>query len=99
MYVDFPVEKFLRVLCLRLEIHIFLTKKIHSLADKFNDDLWASKLAFLSHIFGRLNELNIEMQGKNRTMVDIGEKYPHSNKSSHFGEKSYLKEKLPHLLF
>lgn len=31
-------------------------------------------MAFLSDIFGRLNELNVEMQGKNRTMVDIGEK-------------------------
>jgi len=49
-------------------------KKKHLLADKFNDDLWVSKLAFLSDNFGRLNELNIEMQGKNKTMVDIGEK-------------------------
>lgn len=46
---------------------------------KFNDDLWVSKLAFSSDIFGRLNELNIEMQGKNRSIVDIGEKYLHPN--------------------
>jgi len=59
---------------LRLEIHIFLTEKNHLLADKFNDESWVAKLAFLSDIFERLNELNNEMQGKNRTMVDIGEK-------------------------
>jgi hypothetical protein len=44
------------------------------LTDKFNEYSWDAKLVFLSDIFGRLNELNIEMQEKNRTMVDIGEK-------------------------
>lgn len=46
MYVGFPVEKFLVVLCLRVEIHIFLAGKNHLLADKFNVDSWVAKLAF-----------------------------------------------------
>lgn len=44
------------------------------MADKFSDNARVAKLTFLSDIFGWLNELNIEMQGKNCTMIDVGEK-------------------------
>lgn len=63
-----------RVVSLRTEIEIFLTEKKHSLAEKFNNNDWLAKLAFPSDIFEHLNVLNTEMQGRNRTMVDIGEK-------------------------
>jgi hypothetical protein len=40
------------------------------LAEKLNDDVWID--GFLSAIFDPLNELNVEIQGKNRTTIDIG---------------------------
>jgi len=40
---------------LRVKIHSFLTEENHSLADKFNDDVWVLTLAFLSDIFEWLN--------------------------------------------
>lgn len=43
------------------------------LAVKFRDPAWLAKTAFLSDIFEHSNELNTRMQGRNRTMVDIGE--------------------------
>lgn len=64
---------FSRVISLRSEIHIFLTEKNHSFAEKFNDPTWVAMIAFLSDIFEHLNHLNTEMQGKNQTIVDIGE--------------------------
>lgn len=79
-----------RVVSLRTEIEIFLTEKKHPLAEKFNDHAWLAKLAFLSDIFEHLNVLNTEMQGRNRTMVDIGEKI------SSFKKKLALwRQKLP----
>lgn len=62
-----------RVISLRTEIHIFLTERKHPLAEKFSDPAWVAKLAFLSDIFEHLNQLNTEIQGKNRTIVDISE--------------------------
>lgn len=62
-----------------LSLEIFmLTENNHLLAEKFNYYAWVTKLSFISDIFERLNELNIEIQGKNRTMIDIGKKYYHS---------------------
>ncbi|XP_076038362.1 zinc finger BED domain-containing protein 5-like isoform X1 [Oratosquilla oratoria] len=63
-----------RVLELKSEIEIFLYEKRHTLADCFKDAAWLAKLAYLSDIFTHLNELNLDMQGRNHTMVDIGEK-------------------------
>lgn len=40
----------------------FSNRKKYSLAEQFNDDMWITKLAFLSDIFEPLNELNVEMQ-------------------------------------
>lgn len=46
---------------LRVEIHLFLTERSYSLAEKFNDDniLWIAKLTFFSDIFEPLNKLNV----------------------------------------
>ena len=40
-------------------------KKQSHLANIFEDDVWVSKLAYLSDIFGILNELSLKLQGKN----------------------------------
>lgn len=50
---------------LRDEIYIFLTEKQSHLANIFEDDIWVTKLADLSDVFGILNELNLKVQGKN----------------------------------
>ena len=54
-----------RVYELRNEIHIFLTEKKSHLATIFEDDIWVMKLAYLTDIFGILNELSLKLQGKN----------------------------------
>lgn len=57
-----------RVYELRHEIYIFLIEKQSHLANIFEDDVWVSKLAYLSDIFGILNELSLKLQGKNNDM-------------------------------
>ncbi|KAB0347962.1 hypothetical protein FD754_012819 [Muntiacus muntjak] len=54
-----------RVYELRHEIYIFLIEKQSNLANIFEDDVWVTKLAYLSDIFGILNELSLKLQGKN----------------------------------
>nr|KAF6500005.1 family with sequence similarity 200 member B [Molossus molossus] len=54
-----------RVYELRNEIHIFLIKKKSHLASIFEDDIWVMKLAYLTDIFGILNELSLKLRGKN----------------------------------
>ncbi|XP_026371976.1 protein FAM200A [Ursus arctos] len=54
-----------RVYELRNEIYIFLTEKQSHLANTFEDDIWVTKLAYLSDVFGILNELSLKVQGKN----------------------------------
>ncbi|XP_032249925.1 protein FAM200A [Phoca vitulina] len=54
-----------RVYELRNEIYIFLIEKQSHLANVFEDDIWVTKLAYLSDVFGILNELNLKVQGKN----------------------------------
>lgn len=63
-----------RVVSLKTEIEIFLTDKKHKLSDRFIDNEWMAKLAYLSDIFHHLNQLNTEMQGQNLIVVDIYEK-------------------------
>lgn len=54
-----------RVYELRSEIHVFLMEKKSHLATVFEDDIWVTKLAYLTDIFGILNELSLKLQGKN----------------------------------
>ncbi|XP_047693733.1 protein FAM200A [Prionailurus viverrinus] len=54
-----------RVYELRNEIYIFLIEKQSHLANILEDDLWVTKLAYLSDIFGILNELHFKVPGKN----------------------------------
>lgn len=45
---------------------------MYSLTKNFNNDKWIAKLPNLSDIFELLNKFNVIMQGKNRTIIDIG---------------------------
>ena len=50
---------------LRNEIHVFRIEKKSHLATIFEDDIWVTKLPYLTDIFGILNELHLKLQGKN----------------------------------
>jgi hypothetical protein len=50
---------------LKDEIEIFLTERKCELAAFFQNDLWLSKLCYLSDIFEKFNDLNLSLQGKN----------------------------------
>ena len=63
-----------RVIDLRMEIKIFLEEKKHQLAARFNEKHWMLKLCYLNDIFAAVNELNISMQGRSETILDISEK-------------------------
>ena len=54
-----------RLLLLKDEIEIFLTERKCEFAAFFQNDLWLSKLCYLSDIFAKLNDLNLSLQGKN----------------------------------
>lgn len=54
-----------RVYELRNEIHIFITEKKSHLASIFEDDISVMKLAYLTDIFGILNEFSLKLQGEN----------------------------------
>ena len=42
----------------------FSLEKESYLASSFEDDIWVIKLAYLTDIFGILNELSLKLQGK-----------------------------------
>jgi len=50
-----------RVLALKDEIRIFLEEEGNELASKFNDEDFLMKLAYLSNMFEKLNELNLQL--------------------------------------
>ena len=59
-----------RVCELREEITIFLSNKNSDLEQFFKDIDWSMKLCYLADIFQLLNELNISLQGRNKTLFD-----------------------------
>ncbi|XP_007119478.2 protein FAM200B isoform X1 [Physeter macrocephalus] len=59
---------------LRNEIHVFLIEKKSHLATVFEDDIWVTKLAYLTDIFGILNELRLKLQGKNSDIFQQAER-------------------------
>ncbi|XP_008589202.1 PREDICTED: putative protein FAM200B [Galeopterus variegatus] len=63
-----------RVYELRNEIHIFLIEKKSHLANILEDDIWVTKLAYLTDIFGILNELSLKLQGKNSDIFQYAER-------------------------
>lgn len=66
-----------RVCDLREEIVTFLRdckhKKANTFLSQILDDGFVSEMCFLSDIFHHLNELNLGLQGRNKTVVDVVE--------------------------
>ncbi|XP_068250780.1 protein FAM200C-like [Palaemon carinicauda] len=63
-----------RVWALKTELKMFLTDKKHTLAEKFRKTTWLALLAYLADIFGHVNELNKELQGKKVNLLLAREK-------------------------
>lgn len=76
-------QVFSRLIELQVEVAMFLREKESDLAGKFDEPNFIFALAYLADIFSHLNDLNISIQGPNKTILDASEKL-----------KSFL-EKLP----
>ena len=63
-----------RVFELREPLQRFLVEKKSDLANKFSDEKWVLKLAYLCDIFNLLNELNLSLQGKMTTVFKLADK-------------------------
>jgi len=63
-----------RLLLLKDEIEIFLTEQKCELSAFFQNDIWLSKLCYLSDIFEKLNDLNLSLQGKNCNIFTSNDK-------------------------
>ena len=63
-----------RVYELRNEISDFLATKDHCDAEKFKDDIFLVKLAYLCDVFGALNSLNLSLQGQGSCLLDVQSK-------------------------
>jgi len=64
-----------RVFELREEIRVFLEEeRMHEAASKFSDEQFLMKLAYLSDVFGKLNELNIQLQGRDKHIPHLADK-------------------------
>ncbi|XP_068243859.1 protein FAM200C-like [Palaemon carinicauda] len=63
-----------RVWALKTELKMFLTDKKHTLAEKFRKTTWLALFAYLADIFGHVNELNKELQGKKANFLLAREK-------------------------
>ncbi|CAJ1059684.1 zinc finger BED domain-containing protein 5-like [Xyrichtys novacula] len=60
---------------LREEIQVFLEENgMHDVASKFSDEQFLMKLAYLSDIFGKLNELNLQLQGRDKHLPHLADK-------------------------
>ena len=64
----------LRVYELRNEISIVLKKENHAFAATFEDEVFLTQLVYLCHIFLKLNQLNISLQGKETHLLQLHEK-------------------------
>lgn len=60
-----------RLLELREQVHDFLSEHGHSLAAKLGDQTWSAHLAYLTDVFGHLNELNTSLQGNDKTVLQM----------------------------
>ena len=63
-----------RVFELRDEIRIFLEEDGNELAHRFNNNNFLMKLAYLSDMFQKLNELNLQMQGSSTHLPQLADK-------------------------
>ncbi|KAJ3609889.1 hypothetical protein NHX12_021983 [Muraenolepis orangiensis] len=58
----------------REEIRVFLEESMHEAARKFSDEQFLMKLAYLSDVFGKLNELNLQLQGRDKHLPHLADK-------------------------
>lgn len=63
-----------RIFELRDEIRIFLQEEGSDLADNFYCDKYLMKLAYISDMFLKLNEVNLQLQGANTHIPHLAEK-------------------------
>nr|XP_055067936.1 zinc finger BED domain-containing protein 5-like [Misgurnus anguillicaudatus] len=64
-----------RVFELRVEIRAFLEEeRMYDAAGKFSDEQFLMKLAYLSDVFGKLNELNLQLQGRDKHIPHLADK-------------------------
>lgn len=63
-----------RVYELRREVAEFLLSEKHQLADRFTNEAWILKLAYMADIFCHLNVLNQSMQGRDTYIVHMQDK-------------------------
>lgn len=59
-----------RVIELRKAIQEFLEEKGSPFATKFTDKEWLARLCYLADIFAELNSGNLQLQGRNTTVID-----------------------------
>ncbi|KAI4804158.1 hypothetical protein KUCAC02_025795 [Chaenocephalus aceratus] len=60
---------------LRAEIRLFLEEeRMYEAASKFTDEHFLMKLAYLSDVFGKINELNLQLQGKDKHLPCLADK-------------------------
>ncbi|XP_060774414.1 zinc finger BED domain-containing protein 5-like [Neoarius graeffei] len=65
----------LHVFELRTEIRVFIEEeRMYEAAAKFGDELFLMKLAYLSDVFAKLNELNFQLQGKDKHLPHLADK-------------------------
>lgn len=60
---------------LREEMCLFLEEeRMEELAVKFKDKQFLMKLAYLSDIFGKLNDVNLQLQGRDKHIPHLADK-------------------------
>ncbi|KAF2356765.1 hypothetical protein FHG87_012478, partial [Trinorchestia longiramus] len=59
-----------RLIELRKAIQEFLEQKGSPFATKFTDKEWLARLCYLADIFAELNRGNLQLQGRNTTVID-----------------------------
>jgi len=60
-----------RVFILRNEVKDFLHNWKNENVTFFSDDLFIARLAFLTDVFEKLNELNISLQGRGKWVFEL----------------------------
>ncbi|KAK9517295.1 hypothetical protein VZT92_025178 [Zoarces viviparus] len=63
-----------RLLEFRSEVHTFLIEHRSPRATLFQDTDWLAKLCYLADIFSKLNELNVSLQGKETSILNMYDK-------------------------
>lgn len=63
-----------RLLELRAEVHTFLTEHGSPHATLFENTDWLAKLCYLADIFSKLNKLNVSLQGKDTSILNLYDK-------------------------